>query len=89
MEEILRELMAEIRGFRNEVNERLDRLEKGQEEIKDTFRHNAALMTENFTDIRKDLRTRNQDIQADVDLLFKEIEVIKRQAYKIEHRLGN
>ena len=89
MEELLKQLMMELKGFRNEVNERFDRVEKGQEEIKEAFRHNATLMTENFTDIRRDLRTKNQDNQADIDLLFKEVEGIKRKANKIEQRLSS
>lgn len=32
---------------------------------------------------------KNQDVQADVDLLFKEVEDIKRKANKIEQRLSN
>ena len=73
----------------NEVNGRLTRLEKGQEEIIEVFKHNATLMIENFTDIRKDLRTKHIDVQADVDLLFKEVEGLKRQTHKIEQRIGN
>ena len=46
-------------------------------------------MTENFTEIRKDIRDKNQSTQADVDLLFREVEGLKRQTNKIEQRLSN
>lgn len=55
MEELLKQLITELNGFRNEVTERFnsmekrfDGLEKGQEEIKETLlRHSATLMSEN------------------------------------------
>ena len=55
----------------------------------DLFEKNAILMTEKFTEIRKDIRVKNQSTQADVDLLFREVEGLKRQTNKIEKRLSN
>lgn len=72
-----------------EVDHRFDHLEKGQAEIKDVIRHSATLMTENLTDIRKDMRLKHQGTEADIDLLFREVEGLKRQTNKIEQRLSN
>ena len=95
MEQILQQILGqlqsvtgELQSFRTEVNERLDRLEQGQTELKESFRHNNTLMIENFTDIRKDLRTKHQDMQADVNLLFKEVEETKRKVNKLEQRIS-
>ena len=71
------------------VDQRLDQLEQGQTEIKDTIRHSATLMTENFTAIRKEMREEIVDTQTDVDLLFKEVEGLKRQTFKLEQRISN
>jgi len=103
MEELLKQLMVELKEFRSDVdekfagvdkqldsiNKRFDSVEKGQEEIKATIRHSITLPTENFTEIRKDIRDKNHSTQADVDLLFREVEVLKRQTNKIEQRLSN
>jgi len=43
----------EVSNRFDEVNNRFDRVEKSQEELNEGFRHNATLMTENITDIRK------------------------------------
>ena len=71
------------------VDQRLDQLEQGQIEIKDTIRHSATLMTENFTAIRQEIREKIVDTQADVNLLFKEVEGLKRQTFKLEQRISN
>ncbi len=89
MEELMKQMMAELKEFRSDVNEKLARLELGQEGLKESLRHNAILMTENFTEIRKDIRDKNHSTQADVDLLFREVESLKRQTNKIEQRLSN
>lgn len=70
------------------TNERLDSLEQGQADIKEIMKHNFTLQTENFTQIRKEIRIKNQSVQADVNLLFEEKEGIKRQVNRIEHSLG-
>ncbi|MGQ7277873.1 hypothetical protein ACT91Q_07860, partial [Brevibacillus thermoruber] len=65
-----------------------EQLKKGQEELKESIKHYAILLTENFTSIRTDLRKNHMDVQADVNLLFKEVEGIKRHTHKIEQRIG-
>ena len=71
------------------VDQHFDHLEKGQEEIKDVIRHSTTWMTENLTDIRKDIRLKHQSTEADIDLLFREVEGLKRQTNKIEQRFSN
>lgn len=71
------------------VDQRLGQLEHGQIEIKDAIRHSATLMTENFTAIRQEIREKIVDTQADVNLLFKEVESLKRQTFKLEQRISN
>lgn len=92
MEELLKQMMTELQGFRKEVNERFDavdqrfdgvdqrlvQLEQGQIEIKDTIFRSATLMTENFTAICQEIREKIVDTQADVNLLFKEVESLKK-----------
>lgn len=85
MEELLKQMLSELREFREETNYKLEKLETGQKELKDMLRHNSALTAENLTDIRQDSRVKHQDIHADVNLLFKEVEAVKRQANKIDH----
>ncbi|PAV30798.1 hypothetical protein CIL05_03500 [Virgibacillus profundi] len=62
-------------------------MDDGLEELKGIIRHNTTLMTENFTDIQKDMRITNQDTRSDIDLLFKEVEVVKRKTNKIEQSI--
>lgn len=85
MEDLMKLMLAELKEFRVETNEKLEKLEAGQKEIKDMLRHNAALTAENLTDIRQDVRARHQDVHADVNLLFKELEAVKRQTNKMDH----
>lgn len=62
-----------------------------QEDVKDLsnlMKHQTALLTENFTDIRKELRSSTRDIRSDVDLLFVEVETLKRKTHKIENSLS-
>ncbi|WP_368652229.1 hypothetical protein AB4Y30_10730 [Ornithinibacillus sp. 4-3] len=87
MEELLKQIMSELKGFKKEVNDRFDGLEEGQERLENALKHNMTLMTENFTNIRKDIRIKIQDTQSDVDLLFKEVEGLKRKTNKIEQKL--
>ncbi|MDN7246762.1 hypothetical protein QWY16_01615 [Planococcus shenhongbingii] len=82
MEDLLRQMLTELREFREETNGKLEKLEAGQKELKDMLRHNYALTAENLTAIRQDARVKHQDVQADVDLLFREVEAVKRQANK-------
>lgn len=117
MEEVLKQVLSELQGLRNEVNERFDnvdkrlesmdnrfdnvdkrlenmdnrfdRLDQGQEELKELIKHTTTLMTENFTNIRKEIRVKGQDTQADIDLLFKEVEDVKRRTNKLEQKLNH
>ncbi|MFD1864457.1 hypothetical protein ACTL32_14050 [Planococcus sp. FY231025] len=85
MEDLLKLMLAELRDFREETNGKLEKLEAGQKELKDLLRHNSALTMENLTDIRQDVRAKNRDVEADVNLLFKELEAVKRQTNKMDH----
>lgn len=85
MEGLLKQMLAELREFREETNYKLEKLEAGQKEIKDMLRHNSALTAENLTDIRQDVRAKHRDVEADVNLLFKEVESVKRQTNKMDH----
>jgi hypothetical protein len=83
-------------SFRTEVNQQFKGLKEdvcvlksGQEDIKDILRHNTALLTENFTDIGIDLIKKNSDMKSDIDLLFREVEDVKRETNKIKQKLGN
>lgn len=99
MEEILKQIFSkldnmdsDIKGIKSDVTDLksdVNDLKTGQQEIKDALKHTATLLIVNFTEIRKDIRAKHEDIQADVNLLFKEVEGVKRQAHKIEKRLGN
>ncbi|HHY21834.1 MAG TPA: hypothetical protein GX525_08120 [Bacilli bacterium] len=84
----LEEGQSEMKVHLGKIEIRLDSLEQGQAEIKEIMKHNFTLQTENFTQIRKDIRIKNQSVQADINLLFEEKEVIKRKVNKIEHSLG-
>lgn len=77
------------------VNERFDgidwhltKLEDGQEELKDMLRHHTTLLTENLPSIRQEMRVQAQETKSDVNLLFREVETLKRKTDKIEERLG-
>lgn len=85
MEELLKQMLGELRDFRTETNDKLEKLEAGQKEIKELLRHNSALTAENLTGIRQDSRTKFRDVHADVDLLFKEVETVKRHANKMDY----
>lgn len=85
MEDLLKLMLAELRDFREETNGKLEKLEAGQKELKDLLRQNSALTMENLTDIRQDVRAKNRDVEADVNLLFKELEAVKRQTNKMDH----
>ncbi|MTD31417.1 hypothetical protein [Planomicrobium sp. YIM 101495] len=85
MEDLMKLMLAELQDFRKETNRKLDRLEAGQNELKDIMRHHSALTAENLTDIRLEVRGRQRDVEADVNLLFKELESVKRQTNKIDH----
>jgi chromosome segregation ATPase len=71
------------------VKTELKEVKEGQIEIKDALKHHTTLMIETLTNMRKDIRTATNDMQADVNLLFREVEAVKRQANKIEQRLTN
>jgi len=72
----------------DKVDSRLGKIEEGQLEIKNLIKHHTALFSENFTDIRKEMRIQNQETKSDINLLFKEVETLKRKTNKIEQRLG-
>jgi predicted nucleic acid-binding Zn-ribbon protein len=65
---------------------KLDSLERGQQEIKDLMKHHTTLLTENMTSMRRDLGRRVTDTEADVNLLFKEVEEVKRSINKLEKK---
>lgn len=85
MEDLMKLMLAELKDFREETNRKLDRLEAGQQELKDMMRHNSALTMENLTGIRIEMRSSTRDVEADVNLLFKELEAVKRQTNKMDH----
>ncbi|ANB62055.1 hypothetical protein [Anoxybacteroides amylolyticum] len=138
MEQLLLQLMNELRAFRTEVNERLTQLEnglqqvngrldhvetnlqqvngrldhvetnlqqvnerldhvetelkevkQGQAEMKELLKHHTTLTIETFTNMKKEIRTITNDMQADVNLLFREVEAVKRQVNKVEQRFAN
>ncbi|MCZ0753996.1 hypothetical protein [Anoxybacillus sp. J5B_2022] len=79
-----------------QVNERLDHVEtelkevkQGQAEMKELLKHHTTLTIETLTNMRKEIRTITNDMQADVNLLFREVETVKRQVNKVEQRLAN
>jgi chromosome segregation ATPase len=71
----------------NHVESELKEVKEGQIEIKDALKHHTTLMIETLTNMRKDIKTTTSDIQADVNLLFREVEAVKRQTNKIEQRI--
>jgi uncharacterized phage infection (PIP) family protein YhgE len=75
---------VELTMGQKELASRMDNLEKGQNEIKEMIKHSTTLMTENFTYIRKDMRTFERDVNADIELLFKEGAEVKRKVNKLE-----
>lgn len=75
---------VELTMGQKELASRMDNLEKGQNEIKEMIKHSTTLMTENFTYIRKDMRTFERDVNADIDLLFKEGAEVKLKVNKLE-----
>ncbi|MEL3960882.1 hypothetical protein MKZ01_06360 [Lysinibacillus endophyticus] len=77
----------EVDNRLNQMDMRLGNLENGQEELKHLIKHNTTLMTENLTNIRRDFRERIQDTEADVNLLFKEVEENKRKINQIDERI--
>lgn len=70
-----------------EASQRFDRIDDNMADVKKILRHHTTLMIENFTDIRKDMRITNQETQADINLLFTEVEDIKRKTNKIEQKI--
>jgi peptidoglycan hydrolase CwlO-like protein len=67
------------------------RMEKGYEELKDgqtqiidIIKHTAILLIENVTSDRKDLKTFQSDVNSDINLLFNEVESVKRKVNKLE-----
>lgn len=83
MEKLLKQIADEMRDFRQDVNERFNRiesgqveaierfnrLESGQEEIKELIKHNTTLLTENLTNFRIDIRKKHTDVQTGQRLL--------------------
>jgi uncharacterized phage infection (PIP) family protein YhgE len=65
---------------------RMENLERSQDELKDLIKHTTTLMTENFTYIRKDMKSLAFEVNADVELLFKEVGEVKRKVNKLEHK---
>ncbi|MBE4907667.1 hypothetical protein IMZ08_06325 [Bacillus luteolus] len=69
------------------VEARLGYLEKGQDELKDLFKHTTTLLTENFTSIRQDLRRNKSETDSDINLLFNRTEKHERDIAKIKQKL--
>ena len=86
-----RELTSRMENLETGQEEITSRMEKGYEELKagqadiiNIIKHTTSLMTENFTYIRKDMRTFQSDVNADIELLFKEVSSVKRKVNKLE-----
>ena len=81
MEEILDKILSQLETGQSELT---TRMEKGQAEIIDKINHMTVLMTEGFKDFRKDMKTFQSDVNADIDLLFQEVTNLKRKVNKLE-----
>ena len=69
------------------VEGRLGNLEKGQDELKEMIKHSTTLLTENFTNIRQDLRRSKSETDSDINLLFGKTERHERDIAKIKQKL--
>ncbi|PTY76157.1 hypothetical protein B5V89_18925 [Heyndrickxia sporothermodurans] len=69
------------------VDSRLENLETGQIELKDMLKQSTTLLIENFTSIRQDLRQRDTEMNADINLLFRKTEKNERDIEKIKSKL--
>ncbi|PTY81592.1 hypothetical protein B5V88_03325 [Heyndrickxia sporothermodurans] len=69
------------------VDSRLENLETGQIELKDMLKHSTTLLIENFTSIRQDIRQRDTEMNADINLLFRKTEKNERDIEKIKSKL--
>jgi hypothetical protein len=67
-----KELISLMENVEKSQTELTKLIELGQNEIKEMIKHTTTVMTENFTYIRKDLRAFERDVNADIELLFKE-----------------
>jgi hypothetical protein len=56
MQKILVENQKSFENRLERVEKKIDHLELGQQEIKETLKHNMTLFTENITAIRQDMR---------------------------------
>jgi hypothetical protein len=56
MQKILVENQKSLENRLERVEKKIDHLELGQQEIKETLKHNMTLITENLTGIRQDMR---------------------------------
>ena len=86
-----KEITSRMKNLETGQEEITSRMEKGYEELKagqadiiNIIKHTTTLMTENFTYIRKDMRTFQSDVNADIELLFKEVSSVKRKVNKLE-----
>lgn len=75
---------AELTNGQRELTYRMENLETGQAEIIDIIKHSTTLITENVTYVRKDLRTFQSDVNADIELFFNEVASVKRKVNKLE-----
>jgi uncharacterized phage infection (PIP) family protein YhgE len=82
----LEEGQKELITGQNQLSNRVENVVKGQDEIKDLIKHTTTLMTENFTYIRKDMKSLAFEVNADVELLFKEVGEVKRKVNKLEQK---
>ncbi|WP_309863257.1 hypothetical protein [Bacillus sp. SLBN-46] len=77
---------SEFKSIHKELTGRMDNLLSGQTEIKNMLKHTTEVMTENFTYLKRDIKSLAYDINSDFDLLFKEIADVKRKVNKLEQR---
>ncbi|MEH7113960.1 hypothetical protein V7124_16420 [Neobacillus niacini] len=79
-----KELSSRMENVEKGQSEISSRMEEGYKEIKETIKHTTTLMTENFTHIRKDIRSIERDFNTDIELVFKEGVDLKRRVNKLE-----
>ena len=69
------------------VHQRFDKMQHEFDDIKSIMKHNNTLIIENMTTMRQDFRHAHDDLKSDVELLFKEVEGVKRRTFKLEQKI--
>lgn len=69
------------------VDQRFDKMQHEFNDIKSIMKHNNTLIIENMTTMRQDFRHAHDDLKSDVELLFKEVEGVKRRTFKLEQKI--